>query len=106
MNENQKNEINEVQPSSLRHIVGQHGVKNLISVAIDSSQMDSVTFPHALMVGGPGLGKTAIAQVLAAELAADFSRSWGNPSSIRLISTACCWRQRRDRSFSLTRHTS
>ncbi len=61
-----------MQPSSLRHIVGQDVVKNVLSVAIDASQMDSLSFPHSLMVGGPGLGKTAIAQVLAAELAADY----------------------------------
>ena len=89
MNENQKNEINEVQPSSLRHIVGQVGVKNVLAVAIDSSQMDSVTFPHALMVGGPGLGKTAIAQVLAAELAADYFEVLGqsikHPSDLNSV---------------------
>ena len=89
MNENQKNEINEVQPSSLRHIVGQVGVKNVLAVAIDSSQMDSVTFPHALMVGGPGLGKTAIAQVLAAVLAADFFEVLGqsikHPSDLNSV---------------------
>jgi len=71
MNE-QKNEINDVQPSSLRHIVGQDGVKNVVSVAIDACQMDGRRFEHALMVGPPGLGKTAIAQVLASELAADY----------------------------------
>ena len=72
MSESQKSEINDVQPSSLRHIVGQEGVKSVVSVAIDACQMDSRRFDHALMVGPPGLGKTAIAQVLAAELAADF----------------------------------
>jgi len=72
MNEPQRNEINDVQPSSLRHIVGQDGVKNVISVALDACQMDARRFEHSLMVGPPGLGKTAIAQVLAAELAADY----------------------------------
>lgn len=72
MNEPQRNEINDVQPSSLRHIVGQDGVKNVVSVAIDACQMDARRFDHALMVGPPGLGKTAIAQILAAELAADY----------------------------------
>ena len=69
MSETPKSEINDVQPSSLRHIVGQDGVKNVVSVAIDACQMDNRRFDHALMVGPPGLGKTAIAQVLAAELA-------------------------------------
>ena len=72
MSETPKSEINDVQPSSLRHIVGQDGVKNVVSVAIDACQMDNRRFDHALMVGPPGLGKTAIAQVLAAELATDF----------------------------------
>ena len=89
MSETPKSEINDVQPSSLRHIVGQDGVKSVLSVAIDSSQMDSVTFPHALMVGGPGLGKTAIAQVLAAELAADFFEVLGqsikHPSDLNSV---------------------
>ena len=56
MTEPQKSEINDVQPSSLRHIVGQDGVKSVLSVAIDACQMDGLTFPHSLMVGGPGLG--------------------------------------------------
>jgi len=72
MSDTPKSEINDVQPSSLRHIVGQEGVKSVLSVAIDACQMDNITFPHSLMVGGPGLGKTAISQVLAAELASDF----------------------------------
>src|SRR5262245_26286252 len=72
MSEPQKNEINEVQPSSLRHIVGQRGVVDAVTVAIDACQMDGRRFDHALMVGPPGLGKTAIAQILAAELAAEY----------------------------------
>lgn len=89
MSENQKSEINDVQPSSLRHIVGQDGVKSVLAVGIDSSQMDSVTFPHTLMVGPPGLGKTAIAQVLAAELATDFFEVLGqsikHPSDLNSV---------------------
>src|SRR5579863_7889282 len=72
MNEQQKNEINDVQPMSLRHIVGQRGVVDAVAVAIDACQMDARRFEHSLMVGPPGLGKTVIAQVLAAELAADY----------------------------------
>lgn len=89
MSESQKSEINDVQPSSLRHIVGQDGVKNVVSVAIDACQMDSRRFDHALMVGPPGLGKTAIAQVLAAELAADFYEVLGqsikHPSDLNSV---------------------
>ena len=89
MNEKQKTEINDVQPSSLRHIVGQDGVKSGVSVAIDACQMDSRRFDHALLVGPPGLGKTAIAQVLAAELAADYFEVLGqsikHPSDLNSV---------------------
>ena len=40
MSEAPKSEINDVQPSSLRHIVGQDGVKNVVSVAIDACPME------------------------------------------------------------------
>ena len=89
MSDSPKTEINDVQPSSLRHIVGQDGVKSVVSVAIDACQMDNRRFDHALMVGPPGLGKTAIAQVLAAELAADFFEVLGqsikHPSDLNSV---------------------
>lgn len=84
-----KNEINDVQPSSLRHIVGQDGVKSVVTVAIDACQMDGKRFDHSLLVGPPGLGKTAIAQVLAAELAADYFEVLGqsikHPSDLNSV---------------------
>lgn len=89
MNEPQKSEINDVQPSSLRHIVGQRGVVDAVAVAIDACQMDGRRFDHALMVGPPGLGKTAIAQILATELAADYFEVLGqsikHPSDLNSV---------------------
>lgn len=72
MNEPQKNEINDVQPSSLRHIVGQAAVVSQVTVALDACQMDGRRFDHALLVGPPGLGKSAICQTICSELAADY----------------------------------
>lgn len=43
-----------------------------VSVAIDACQMDNRRFDHALMVGPPGLGKSAICQTICSELATDF----------------------------------
>ena len=89
MSERPKSEINDVQPSSLRHIVGQDGVKSVVSVAIDACQMDNRRFDHSLLVGPPGLGKTAIAQVLASELAADYFEVLGqsikHPSDLNSV---------------------
>jgi Holliday junction DNA helicase RuvB len=66
------NDINSVKPTSIRHIVGQRQVVEQVKVAIDAAQQDSKKCDHALMVGPPGCGKTAVAQVVAAEMATDF----------------------------------
>jgi Holliday junction resolvasome RuvABC ATP-dependent DNA helicase subunit len=39
MHEPQANEVNDVSPSSLRHIVGQKAVVDSVSMAIDAAQM-------------------------------------------------------------------
>jgi Holliday junction DNA helicase RuvB subunit len=65
-------EINDVRPSSLSHLVGQRGVVEQVKVALDAAQQDARKFDHALMTGPPGLGKTATAQIVAAEMATDF----------------------------------
>ena len=65
----QKNEINDVAPSSIRHLIGQKAVIDQVSVALDASQMDCRKFEHSLLVGPPGLGKSALANIIAAEMA-------------------------------------
>ena len=54
----QANEINDVSPTSLNHIVGQRAVVEQVRVAIEAAFADSKKFDHALLVGPPGLGKT------------------------------------------------
>jgi len=70
--EDQKNEINDVKPSSLNHLVGQESVKAQVAVAIDASFQDGTRFPDSLLVGPPGLGKSALAAVIAEEMASGF----------------------------------
>jgi Holliday junction DNA helicase RuvB len=65
-------EINSVAPTSLAHLIGQESVVRQVEVAIDAAQQDGRKFDHALMVGPPGLGKSALAAVIASEMAADF----------------------------------
>jgi Holliday junction DNA helicase RuvB len=63
------NEINDVAPTSLSHIVGQAGVVAQVAVALEAAFADSKKMDDCLLVGGPGLGKTQVAKVIAAELA-------------------------------------
>jgi holliday junction DNA helicase RuvB len=67
----QANEINDVAPSSLSHIIGQASVVAQVAVALEAAFADSKKLDDCLLVGGPGLGKTQVAKVIAAELASD-----------------------------------
>lgn len=65
-------DINDVRPSSIRHIVGQQNVVAQVSTAIEAAFCDNVGFPSAALFGGAGLGKTTTAQIIAAEMATDY----------------------------------
>lgn len=77
MSEKHLNEINDVSPSSLAHLVGQTSVVEQVRVAIEAAFADGKKFDSALLVGGPGLGKTQMAQVIAQEMAGDFHEILG-----------------------------
>jgi holliday junction DNA helicase RuvB len=77
MDDQPANDISSVSPSSLAHIVGQRGVLEQVTVALDAAQMDNKKFDHALLVGPPGLGKTAVAKIVACEMASDFHEVLG-----------------------------
>ena len=81
MNEQQSNEVNDVRPSSLSHIVGQDSVKAQVAVALDAAFADNRSFDHALLVGPPGLGKSALANVIAQEMATEFHEVLGQSIS-------------------------
>jgi holliday junction DNA helicase RuvB len=77
MNEHETTDINDVAPSSLSHLIGQRGVIDQVRVALDAAQMDNKKFDHALLVGGPGLGKSQLASCIALEMATDFHEVLG-----------------------------
>src|SRR5271157_1901076 len=76
-NVSEHQEINDVSPSALNHIVGQRSVVEQVKVAIEAAFADVKKFDHALLVGGPGLGKTQLASVIASEMAVDFQEALG-----------------------------
>lgn len=77
MSEERPTDINEARPTSVNHLIGQPSVREQILVALDSAQQDNRKFDHALLVGPPGIGKTAAAQICAAEMGTDFLETLG-----------------------------
>jgi Holliday junction DNA helicase RuvB len=71
------NEINDARPSALSHLVGQKAVIAQVATAIDAAFEDGARFDHALLVGSPGLGKSALAAVIAQEMATRFHEVLG-----------------------------
>ena len=63
-------EVNEIKPSSLRHVIGQSQVVEVITTELDAAQMDNRRFDHAMLVGPPGCGKTSLSHIVAKEMAA------------------------------------
>jgi len=68
----------DVRPSSLSHMIGQEHVRAVVSSTLDYCFQDQVPFPHALMLGPPGVGKTAMAKVVSTECASGFHEILGS----------------------------
>lgn len=72
-----KHNINEVKPTSLNHLVGNRPLVEQVRRHIDAVHQDNLRFPHTAMLGGMGLGKTTMAEVLSYELAVPFQKVLG-----------------------------
>ncbi|GLU48104.1 Holliday junction branch migration DNA helicase RuvB [Nocardiopsis ansamitocini] len=59
-----------LRPKSLDEFVGQERVREQLSLVLRSAQRRGKAPDHILMSGGPGLGKTTLAMIIAAELGA------------------------------------
>lgn len=74
-------EQNSFRPNSLNHLIGQEHVREVVSTALDYSFQEQVPFPHSLMLGPPGVGKTAMARVISDETASGFHELLGSAVS-------------------------
>src|ERR1041385_5101243 len=66
-----------LRPRRLGDFVGQQAVKDQLSVFIEAAKQRGEALDHVLLAGPPGLGKTSLAQIVAAELDVPFVQTAG-----------------------------
>ena len=66
-----------LRPRALAEFVGQEPVRAQLSVSLEAAAARGEALDHVLLAGPPGLGKTSLAQIVAAELGAPFVQTAG-----------------------------
>ena len=66
-----------LRPRRLQDFIGQEGLKDQLAVSIAAAAGRSEALDHVLLAGPPGLGKTSLAQIVAAELDVPFVQTAG-----------------------------
>jgi Holliday junction DNA helicase RuvB len=66
-----------LRPRCLEDFVGQPSLKEQLAISIEAALARGEVLDHVLLAGPPGLGKTTLAQIIAAELDAPFVMTAG-----------------------------
>src|SRR5437899_6882191 len=66
-----------LRPRRMDDFVGQETLREQLAVALEASRARGEALDHVLLAGPPGLGKTSLAQILAAELEVPFVQTAG-----------------------------
>ena len=66
-----------LRPRRLEEFVGQQALSEQLAVAIEAATARGEALDHLLLAGPPGLGKTSLAQIVAAELDVPFVQTAG-----------------------------
>ncbi|RZS89439.1 Holliday junction DNA helicase subunit RuvB [Motilibacter rhizosphaerae] len=59
-----------LRPTSLDEFIGQDRVRDQLGLVLDAARARGKTADHVLLSGGPGLGKTTLAMIIAGEMGA------------------------------------
>ncbi len=66
-----------LRPRRLADFIGQEALKDQLAVSIQAATRREEALDHVLLAGPPGLGKTSLAQIIAAELDVPFVQTAG-----------------------------
>jgi Holliday junction DNA helicase RuvB len=66
-----------LRPRRLEDFIGQEAIRDQLAVSIAAAASRGDALDHVLLAGPPGLGKTSLAQILAAELGVPFVQTAG-----------------------------
>ncbi len=66
-----------LRPRRLQDFIGQEALKDQLTVSIAAAASRGEALDHVLLAGPPGLGKTSLAQIVAAELGVAFVQTAG-----------------------------
>jgi Holliday junction DNA helicase RuvB len=66
-----------LRPPRLEDFVGQHALRDQLAIAIEACAARGEALDHLLLAGPPGLGKTSLAHIVAAELEVPFVQTAG-----------------------------
>ncbi|GGL41106.1 Holliday junction ATP-dependent DNA helicase RuvB [Sporolactobacillus putidus] len=66
-----------IRPSDLEHYIGQEAIKKNLKIFIKAAKGRNEPLDHVLLYGPPGLGKTTLAMIIAAEMGAGIRTTSG-----------------------------
>jgi holliday junction DNA helicase RuvB len=66
-----------LRPRRLAEFIGQSRLKEVLGIAIEAARQRGEAMDHVLLCGPPGLGKTTLAGIIAAELGVPFEQTSG-----------------------------